>query len=134
MYLRNAAFFDGNDLLVKIFSVFDKRGISVDFISMSVASFSCSFDSAHFSKDLKKEMEVFGDVDFTSGYSTVCIVGAGMNTAQVICDSSKALLGKRIPLKMISESASGKSVTFLLPETYSEKSVIVLHAALIKKV
>ncbi|MFM2414309.1 MAG: hypothetical protein RI911_2 [Candidatus Parcubacteria bacterium] len=124
-------FFDGSGLIAKIFKLFEVRNIPVDVVATSVVNFSCSFGSQYYTTSLKKELERIGPVDVQTDCAIICIVGAHMNTAKVIGDSCSAFLKAKIPVKMVSESASGNSVTFLVEEILAQKSIITLHKALL---
>ncbi len=124
-------FFDGSGLMSKIFTCFEKHSISVDVVSTSVVSVSCSFSSTQNCKSLVKDLEHLGTVEVVHGCAVVCVVGAGMANARVVRKACGVFEALKIPVRMISESASGISITFLVSEENAHKSVVALHKALI---
>lgn len=132
--LHTPDFYDGSGLMARIFSVFEKNRVSVDVISTSVVSVSCSYASNLHTDKLVKELSKIGRVEVSKDCAVVCAVGAQMNNARVIRDACHVFDKENIPVRMISESASGTSVTFLVHESNAKQSVVSLHKALIERI
>lgn len=129
--INSPEFFDGSGLMSRIFSMFEKYSVPVDVVSTSVVSVSCTFSTSCRYTELMKELSKLGSVDVVHSCAVVCVVGAHMKSARVIRKACNAFENADIPVRMISESASGISVTFLVKEDDAHRSVIALHKALI---
>ncbi len=124
-------FFDGSGLMSQMFRCFEKHKVAVDVIATSVVSVSCSYASADHTPALVESLQSIGAVEITHECAVVCVVGAGMHVARVMRNACATFEEFKIPVRMISESATGVSVTFVVQENDATKAVVALHTSLI---
>lgn len=107
--------------LAKIFNVFAKYKIAIDVLATSEVNVSLTVGTKP-SPHLIKELSQFADVSVESNFATLSLVGDGIR-------DKRGVLGKLFtavrgfPIKMVSQGASKRSITFLVKEKYL-KSVI----------
>ena len=130
--VHSADFFDGSGLMSRMFRCFERHKIAVDVIATSVVSVSCSYASADHTTSLIESLQEIGAVEVHHECAVVCVVGAGMHVTQVMREACTTFETEKIPVRMISESATGVSVTFVVREADAQRAVIALHTSLIK--
>lgn len=129
--VHSADFFDGSGLMSKMFRNFERHKVAIDVIATSVVSVSCSYASADHTTSLIESLQEIGSVEVHHECAVVCVVGAGMHVTQVIREACTTFEVEKIPVRMISESATGISVTFVVREADAKRAVIALHTSLI---
>lgn len=129
--IMSPEFFDGNGLMAKIFTFCEAHAVSVDVVATSVVSVSVSTTNTEGIDALCNDLRSLGEVAVSKGNAVVCAVGLGMDTAAVSAKAFGALSRAKIPVSMISESASSISLTFLVSEQHAPKAIQILHKTLI---
>jgi aspartate kinase len=124
-------FFDGTGLMARMFRCFEEHEVAVDVIATSVVSVSCSYASSAHTSALVESLRSIGAVEVTHNCAVICIVGAGMHVSSVMKTACTTFEKMNVPVRMISESATGVSITFIVKEDAAQSSVIALHKTLI---
>lgn len=127
IHIYSPEFFDGSGLMARIFSAFEKYRTSIDVVSTSVAGVSLTIDNDSHLPELVKALQKLGDVEVERGKAIVCAVGGAVNAAGVAGQMFTALGAAGINVEMISQAASGISITFVVHESDAEKSLKILH-------
>ena len=127
VHIDSPEFFDSNGLMARIFELFDKYETSIDVITTSVASVSVTIDNDENLESLVVELKQLGEVTVERGKAIVCAVGGSVNAAGVAGRMFTVLGENNIRVEMISQAASGVSMTFVVSEDDAEKAIKVLH-------
>jgi len=133
VHIVSPEFFDSNGLMARIFELFDKYKTSIDVITTSVASVSVTIDNDENLEKLVNELQKLGEVAVERGKAIVCAVGGSVNAAGVAGRMFTVLGESDIKVEMISQAASGISITFVVEEKDAEKALKVLHKEYIEK-
>lgn len=131
LHVRSPEFFDGSGLMAKLFQMFEKHRKSIDLIATSVVSVSLTIDNDERLPDLVKDLEELGSVQVVRGKAILCMVGGSINAAGVSGRVFTVLGEHKIPVEMISQAASGVSMTFVVDEVDNERALKILHAEFI---
>ncbi|MBI2613088.1 aspartate kinase [Candidatus Kaiserbacteria bacterium] len=132
IHLHSPEFFDSNGLMAGIFEVFDRYRTSIDIVATSVAGVSLTIDDDKHLLEIVRGLKKYGDVSVEWRKAIVCAVGGSVNAAGV-AGKMFTVLGKRgIPVELISQAASGVSITFVVRERDAEKALKVLHREYIR--
>ncbi len=132
IHVRSPEFFDGSGLMARIFKVFERYHISVDLVATSVVSVSLTVDQSDSLGKVTKALEEFGEVSIVKGKAIVCAVGGSINAAGVAGRIFTLLGQHKIPVEMISQAASGISMTFVVDEADAPRSIGLLHKEFIE--
>jgi aspartate kinase len=129
LHIASPEFFEGSGLMARIFSVLEKRGVSVDVIATSVASVSLTMDHDERLEEIAKELSDIGEVSIEANKAIICAVGGSVNAAGVAGRMFSVLgdAGVGISVEMISQAAGGVSITFVVDEKDAEQAVKALH-------
>lgn len=127
LHVQSPEFFDASGLMARIFGVFERHRTSIDLVATSVAGISLTIDDDKHLTGLVADLERMGNVSVERGKAIVCAVGGSVNAAGV-AGRMFTVLGKYdIPVELISQAASGVSITFVVRERDAEKALKVLH-------
>lgn len=132
MHIYSPEFFDGNGLMARIFNVCDQHKTSVDIITTSVASVSITTTDESHIDAITAALQDMGTIEIEREKAAVCAVGGSMDAAGVVGKMFTVLGEGGVSVEMISQAASGYSVTFVVSETDAQKAVTLLHRAFIK--
>jgi len=117
--------------LKKIFTIFDKYGISVDMLSTSEVSVSLTIDSYESEEQLqkiKRELEKFCEVNINKNMAIICVVGEGLKFSSGISGKIfQTIAEQNVNIEMISQGASKISIGFVVKNDVLEKCVKSLH-------
>ena len=115
--------------MARIFSVLEKRRISVDVIATSVASVSLTIEDNEHLEEIAQELSDIGEVSIEADKAIICAVGGSVNAAGTVGQMFSVLgeAGVAISVEMISQAAGGVSITFVVDEKDAEQAVKVLH-------
>ncbi len=135
LHVYSPEFFEGSGLMARIFSVLDKRRISVDVIATSVASVSLTMENNEHLEEIAQELSDIGEVSIEADKAIICAVGGSVNAAGVVGQMFSVLgeAGVAISVEMISQAAGGVSITFVVDEKDAEQAVKVLHKKYIEQ-
>jgi aspartate kinase len=129
LHIYSPEFFEGSGLMARIFSVLEKRRISVDVIATSVASVSLTIEDNEHLEEIAQELSGIGEVSIEADKAIICAVGGSVNAAGIVGQMFSVLgeAGVAISVEMISQAAGGVSITFVVDEKDAEQAVKVLH-------
>jgi aspartate kinase len=115
--------------LRRLFEVFERFRTPVDVVTTSEVSVSVTVDNSRRLDDIVSNLVNFADVACESEMAIVCVVGENLR-------SDPSLFGKaitsldRIPLRLVSQAASRRNITFVLRDTDVPEAMHRLHDAL----
>ncbi len=114
--------------LHKIFEIFDRYQTSVDMVTTSEVSVSLTIDSTDRLPEITRELSQFAEVHHENRQAIICVVGDNIRyTPGVAGRIFKAV--EHINVRMISQGASLRNVSFLVQESDLKPAVEALHAA-----
>lgn len=126
--------FNVTGYLHKIFSIFDKLAISVDFISTSEVSISLTIDGKYDTTKLAKLLEEFAMVTVKNKYATVSVIGKPIGHMPIVSSLTYGALEKEnIEIEMISAGSSRLNETIVVKEEDADQVVRIFHDYLIVK-
>jgi aspartate kinase len=133
IHLHAPAFFGSNRLMAGIFEIFDRHRTNIDVIATSVVGVSLMIDDDARLQEIVRNLGRFGSVHVERGKAIVCAVGGSVNAAGVAGKMFILLAKNRIPVELISQSASSVSTTFVVREHDADKALRILHRAYIER-
>lgn len=131
IHVRSPEFFDGSGLMARLFTVFQRHRTSIDLIATSVVSVSLTIDNEENITKIVRDLNSLGEVHVVRGKAIICMVGGSINAAGVAGRIFSTLGSHKIPVEMISQAASGVSMTFVVDECDTERSLQILHQTFI---
>ncbi|CAG8971924.1 hypothetical protein HYALB_00003259 [Hymenoscyphus albidus] len=119
----------------KVFSILDKRQLSVDLISTSEVHVSMAIHSANLSPDELKqageELELCGEVSIINDMAILSLVGAEMKNAIGIAGRMFSTLGENhVNIEMISQGASEINISCVIDAYEATRAMSILHTNL----
>jgi aspartate kinase len=114
--------------LHKIFEIFDRYETSVDMVTTSEVSVSLTIDSTERLPEISRELSRFAEVSHENHQAIICVVGDNIRyTPGVAARIFKAV--EHINVRMISQGASLRNVSFVVAESDLKPAVEALHNA-----
>ena len=132
VHIKSPEFFDGNGLMARIFALFEKYDTEIDIVSTSVVSVSLTTAKDDHLERIVPELKKMGNVEIVKGKAVVCAVGGKVNAAGVAGRMFTVLGEHNIGVEMISQAASGISITFVVDDRDAEEAIKVLHKEYIR--
>ena len=112
--------------LRRLFQVFEKHQTSVDVVTTSEVSVSVTIDDVRRLDGIVEDLSDFADVVTENGLALVGIVGDNLHAHPGTFGRIVGALGC-VPLKLVSQAASRRNVTIVLPEAELAGAVARLH-------
>jgi aspartate kinase len=114
--------------LHKIFEIFDRHETPVDMVTTSEVSVSLTIDQTGRLADITRELSEFAEVSHENSQAILCVVGDNIRyTPGVAARVFQAV--RHINVRMISQGASLRNVSFVVQESDLRPAVEALHAA-----
>jgi aspartate kinase len=115
--------------LRKIFEIFEKYRTPIDMITTSEVAVSLTIESASELKNIIRELEPFGTIEFEDNQTIVSIVGNEItHTPSVLSRLFESL--DSIPIRMVSYGGSRHNVSLLIPSTHKTETLRLLNKGL----
>jgi aspartate kinase len=118
--------------LRRLFEVFERFKTPVDVVTTSEVSVSVTVDNPRRLQDIADNLRSFADVNVEPEMAIVCIVGENLRTDGSLFGRAVTSLD-RIPLRLVSQAASRRNITFVLKDADVPAAMNRLHAALFAK-
>jgi aspartate kinase len=113
--------------LRRIFEVFDRYRTAVDMVSTSEVSVSLTIDHDERLPEIIEELDRIAQVDARPSQAIVCLVGDAIReTPGVLARVFGAVSG--VNVRMVSQGASLRNISFVVDEPDLERAVAALHA------
>jgi aspartate kinase len=115
--------------LRKVFEVFDRYETAVDVVTTSEVSVSVTIDDNRRGPEIVASLLQFAEVTVEEQMAILTVVGDLLATNSTL---AARIIGAMtgFPLRMISQAASRKNVTIVLPEAYLAPAMTHLHREL----
>ena len=114
--------------LHRIFEIFDRYETPVDMVTTSEVSVSLTIDKTDRLEEISRELNSFAEVSHENGQAIICVVGDNIRyTPGVAGRIFKAI--EHINVRMISQGASLRNVSFVVQESDLRPAVEALHKA-----
>jgi aspartate kinase len=114
--------------LRRLFEVFERFKTPVDVVTTSEVSVSVTVDNTRRLDDIVSNLEHFADVNIEPNMAIVCIVGENLRSdSTLFAQAVTALQG--VPLRLVSQAASRRNITFVLRDGDVPVAMNRLHGA-----
>ena len=114
--------------LRRLFEVFERFKTSVDVVTTSEVSVSVTVDNPRRLDDIVSNLRNFADVACEPDMAIVCAVGENLRAdPRLFAKAVDAL--DRIPLRLVSQAASRRNITFVLRDSDVPEAMAKLHDA-----
>lgn len=115
--------------LAHIFNQFLKHGVSIDVISTSEVSVSCTVNTKKDLSALVADLETVADVNLRKEKAIVTVICDVAHSSAILASGFAALADEGINVQMISQGASKVNISVLVDESECDKTVTILHKA-----
>jgi len=115
--------------LRKVFEVFDRYETAVDVVTTSEVSVSVTIDDSRRGADIVAALLEFADVTVEEQMALLAVVGDRLTTHSALAARVVGALTS-FPLRMVSQAASRRNVTIVLPEASLAAAMTHLHREL----
>ena len=112
--------------LRRLFEVFERFKTPVDVVTTSEVSVSVTVDNPRRLDDIVHNLRSFADVNIEPDMAIVCVVGEYLRGDTALFGRAVTSL-KRIPLRLVSQAASRRNITFVLRDSDVEGAMNCLH-------
>jgi aspartate kinase len=117
---------EAHGFLRRLFQVFERHQTSVDVVTTSEVSVSVTVDDVRRLDAIVEDLSDFADVVTEDGLALLGIVGDNLHASPGTFGRIVGALGG-VPLKLVSQAASRRNVTIVMPETELAGAVARLH-------
>ena len=117
---------EAHGFLRRLFQVFELHQTSVDVVTTSEVSVSVTVDDVRHLAAIVEDLSDFADVVTEDGLALLGIVGDNLHADPGTFGRIVGALGG-VPLKLVSQAASRRNVTIVMPETELAGAVARLH-------
>jgi aspartate kinase len=114
--------------LRRLFEVFERFKTPVDVVTTSEVSVSVTVDNPRRLEDILSNLRTFAEVACEPQMAIVCVVGENLRTDPTLFGKAITSL-ERIPLRLVSQAASRRNITFVLRDSDVPEAMHRLHAA-----
>src|SRR5688572_13155535 len=114
--------------LRKLFEVFERGKTAVDVITTSEVSVSVTVDDRRRLPSIVEALSEFAQVEAGHGMAIVCVVGEGLQNDPALIGQVLQSAGD-VPIRMVSQAASSRNVTFVIREQDLPHTLGRLHTA-----
>jgi aspartate kinase len=112
--------------LRRLFEVFERFRTSVDVVTTSEVSVSVTVDNTRRLDDIVRNLRKFADVACEPDMAIVCAVGENLRADPALFARAVTSLD-RIPLRLVSQAASRRNITFVLRDSDVPEAMGRLH-------
>ena len=114
--------------LRRLFEVFERCRTSVDVVATSEVSVSVTVDDTRRLEEITSALREFAEVSIEPEMAIVCAVGESLRTDPTLFARAITALG-RLPLRLVSQAAGRRNVTFVLRDEDVPQAMRRLHEA-----
>ena len=115
--------------LAHIFNQFLKWNVSIDVISTSEVSLSCTVNANGDFSGLVEDLRRVSDVSVRTGKAIVTIICDATHSSAILASGFDALSDEGINVQMISQGASKVNISVIVDDEEADRTVQVLHSA-----
>jgi aspartate kinase len=114
--------------LRRLFEVFERFRTPVDVVTTSEVSVSVTVDNPRRLNDIVDNLRNFAEVNIEPDMAIVCIVGENLRSEASLFGRAVTSL-ERIPLRLVSQAASRRNITFVMRDSDVPEAMTRLHGA-----
>jgi aspartate kinase len=114
--------------LRRLFEVFERFKTAVDVVTTSEVSVSVTVDNTRRLDDIISNLRNFAEVNVEPDMAIVCIVGENLRSDATLFGRAVTSL-ERIPLRLVSQAASRRNITFVMRDADVPEAMNRLHDA-----
>jgi aspartate kinase len=118
--------------LRRLFEVFERFKTSVDVVTTSEVSVSVTVDNTRRLDDVINNLRKFAEVNVEPEMAIVCVVGENLRSDATLFGRAVTSLD-RVPLRLVSQAASRRNITFVLRDADVPEAMNRLHEAFFLK-
>jgi aspartate kinase len=126
--ITSTRMFGAHGFLRRLFEVFERYKTAVDVVTTSEVSVSVTVDNTAHLAEIAAALREFSEVGCESRMAIVSIVGETLNEAPGVFAKAINALGE-IPLRLVSQAASRRNITFVLRDDDVTAAMTRLHEA-----
>jgi aspartate kinase len=126
--ITSTRMFMAHGFLRRLFEVFERFKTAVDVVTTSEVSVSVTVDNTKQLQNIAAALSDFADVKCEPQMAIVSIVGETLNDAPGVFAKAIVSLGD-IPLRLVSQAASRRNITFVIPDQDVASAMTRLHEA-----
>jgi aspartate kinase len=115
-----------------IFEVFEQYRTPVDVVTTSEVSVSVTIDDRRSLPKILEKLEEVGEVTREDDMAIVCAVGEGLQNDPTFVGALLQAIGD-VPLRMVSQAASRRNITFVIHERELAKTLGRVHDRFFEK-
>jgi aspartate kinase len=119
--------------LRRLFEVFERFKTAVDVVTTSEVSVSVTVDNTRRLDDIISNLRNFAEVNVEPDMAIVCIVGENLRSDPTLFGRAVTSL-ERVPLRLVSQAASRRNITFVMRDSDVPEAMNRLHDAFFKTV
>lgn len=112
--------------LRRLFEVFERFKTAVDVVTTSEVSVSVTVDDTRRLDAIVDNLRKFADVSCEPDMAIICAVGENLRVDQTLFGRAVTSLG-RVPLRLVSQAASRRNITFVLRDADVTQAMTRLH-------
>jgi aspartate kinase len=112
--------------LRRLFEVFERFRTAVDVVTTSEVSVSVTVDDTRRLDAIVENLQKFADVACEPDMAIVCAVGENLRSDQTLFSRAVTSLN-RVPLRLVSQAASRRNITFVLKDADVTQAMTFLH-------
>ncbi len=127
--IRSSRMLMAHGFLARVFSVFEQYETAVDVVTTSEVSVSVTVDEPARLAGIVEAIGGFAEVSCEPAMAILCIVGDGLACDPVLAGRVLAAL-EGLPLRMVSQAASRRNLTLVLPDGAAPAAMARLHERL----
>jgi Aspartokinases len=109
-----------------IFEAFERHKTSVDVVTTSEVSVSVTIDDRRALPQILEDLKDVADVTREDDMAIVCAVGEGLQNDPSFVGSLLHAIGD-VPIRMVSQAASRRNITFVIREADLAKTLTRVH-------
>ena len=118
--------FMAHGFLSRLFGVFERHRTSVDVVTTSEVSVSVTVDDPRRLPPLVEQLREFAEVSAEPAMAIICAVGEDIHADRTAFGRAVSAL-ESIPLRMVSQAASRRNITFVLKDSDVPRAMTCLH-------
>jgi len=114
--------------LRRLFEVFERFKTPVDVVTTSEVSVSVTVDDTRRLEAVADNLRNFADVNIEREMAIICVVGENLRSDPTLFGRAVTAL-ERVPLRLVSQAASRRNITFVLRDADVPHAMMRLHEA-----
>ena len=126
--ITSTRMFMAHGFLSRVFEVFERFKTAVDVVTTSEVSVSVTVDDARRVPPILESLRGFAEVSQEREMAIICAVGENIHDDPTTFGQAVSALGS-IPLRMVSQAASRRNITFVLRDADVPAAMVRLHDA-----